>query len=739
MASRLVELILSLNAQGLIGPADQSRAAIKKLDNEFRSLQSSAAGALSFAGIGIGAAALINLADAYGQMSARLRLATQYSNDFDETQQMLRDSSRSTRSDLIATVDLYSKMAPALKGIGLNAAQSVGVVTTINQAIALSGGSAESAAAALVQLGQGFASGVLRGEELNSVMEQTPALARAIADGLGVPIGELRKLGEEGKLTAEAVAKALQNVAQQVEADFRQVPATVGQAMTALKNEFLVFVGATDQASGSTSALAQGIMAVADEFREAGPAVTAFVAVLKTLMAGLDGSYRLLKVLGAGLGAYTAAVVAFLSGDLGRAKTILDELGGDVQAILEKPLLANPFEDSDRKVVTSAENTARKRAQLEEQLTAQKKRLAELRAYEEGKAIDNVAAKDKANVDARIADQKRLVDAVRKAWQDSLAEAEKASQDAQKKLDKAADIRSAGEKAQFDVGLEGLTPEDQLAVKQARYQQLAGDAEAAARDARIAALKGDAKAFDVASAAAEKKLSAALDMAREIKDVTAIGSITDLAAGVQEEGARMDQRRAAETKQVAEAQAQTLASLQAELDKLQQKARSIEVEVDVSKAQSAIAGLQQKLADMAKGTTVPVTVAPTTAPVQDAEVPQFAYGGWTGPGGKFQPAGIVHANEFVTRSEVVRQPGALAFLSRFNDVGMRALRGYSSGGLVSSINPGALSSASLSGRSGRNLTLVLGSERFGVSAGDDVIGRLEDHVAREALRKGGRR
>jgi hypothetical protein len=100
----------------------------------------------------------------------------------------------------------------------------------------------------------------------------------------------------------------------------------------------------------------------------------------------------------------------------------------------------------------------------------------------------------------------------------------------------------------------------------------------------------------------------------------------------------------------------------------------------------------------------------------------------------------VHAEEFVTRSEVVRQPGALSFLSRFNRVGMQALRGYASGGLVSDMAiPSLTSSALSSGRASRNLTLVLGNERFGVSAGDDVIGRLEAHVSREALRKGGRR
>ena len=739
MASKLVELILSLNAQGFIGPADQSRAAIKKLENEFRSLQSSAGAALSFAGIGIGAAAIIQMADAYGQMTGKLRLATQYSNDFDEAQQLLRDSARATRSDLGGTVDLYTKISPALKGIGLNAAQSVGIITTINQAIAMSGASSEAAQAALVQLGQGFGSGVLRGEELNSVMEQTPALARAIADGLGVPLGELRKLGEEGKLTAEAVAEALQKVAKQVAADFAQTPATVGQAFTVLKNEVMTFVGLTDQSAGGTNALAQGILAIADEFRSAGPAVTAFSAILKTLMAGLDASYRLLKIMGAGLGAYAAATVEFMKGNFGQARTIMNDLGADVQKILEKPLLANPFEESDKKVVASAESSAKKRQQLEDQLATQRKTLAQLREFIEGKTSDNVAAKDKANVDARIADQKRLVDAVQKAWQDSLAEADKASEAAKKKLAKAADIRSSGEKDVFSASLSGMSEAEQADAKQARLYDLQGAAEEAARSARIAALKGDAKAFDAAADVADKKLQSALDMARELKDVGALQSLTDTSAGIQEAGAGMDQKRASDATTQAASQAELLKTLQAKLDELQQKARGIEVEADVSKAETAIKGLQNQLAELSKGATVPITVVQNGGGASPAPAPAFASGGWTGRGAKYQPAGIVHAEEFVTRSEVVRQPGALAFLSQFNRIGMNALRGYADGGLVSRLAMPAISSPSGgTASSGRNLTLVLGNERYGVSAGDDVVARLSDHVAREALRKGRR-
>lgn len=732
MASNLVELILSADAQALIGATNQSRAAVNKLDGEFRTLENSVKGALSFVGIGLGASEIIKLADSYGQMTGKLKLATQYSGDYAETQQLLRDSARSTRSELGGTVQLYTTLIPALKGIGLGAKESVGLITTINQAIGLSGASAEAAEAALVQLGQGFAGGALRGQELNSVMEQTPALAQAIADGLGVPRGALKQMGEEGKLTADVVAKALQKVADQVNDDFSRMPVTVGQALTNLKNEFMVFVGATDQAAGGTSVMANVINEVAAAFTEASPAVTVFSTAIKVMINGLDASYRLLKIMGLGLGAYAAAAKQALGGDFKGAKAILDDLGRDVTAILEKPLITEP------KVINSQINTVRKRKELEEQLADQVMKLEQLKAYEAGKASDNVAAKEKSNIDARIADQKRLVDAVRAAWQDSLAEAEKATEAAQKKLTKAADIRSAGDKTKFELGIAGLPEEDQLAAKQARFYKLQGDAESAARAARIAALKGDAKSFDAAADVAEKKLSAALDMAKELKDIFAVDALTDLLAGIQEAGAAMDQQRAAAQKEQAASQAAVLADLQKQLDDMTSKARTIEVQADVSRATLAIAGLKAQLAEIPDNTVKTVTVQTITRSAKPAvaqaivdnggSLPVFAGGGRIrGPGTGTSDSILARLSdgEYVVRSAAVSHYGA-HLLNRINSM---QLPKFAEGGLV--------------GRTASNsatpLVLDFGKlGRFDASAPADTAEAIERVFVRAALARGRR-
>ncbi|WP_045131242.1 tape measure protein, partial [Acinetobacter baumannii] len=104
------------------------------------------------------------------------------------------------------------------KTLNLTMDDTARLTETVSKAVAISGASAEAADAALVQFGQALASGTLRGEELNSVMEQTPALAKAIAQGMGITVGELRSVAAEGKITSQEIVKALRNVESDVDA-----------------------------------------------------------------------------------------------------------------------------------------------------------------------------------------------------------------------------------------------------------------------------------------------------------------------------------------------------------------------------------------------------------------------------------------------------------------------------------------------------------------------------------------
>lgn len=206
-----------------------------------------------------GAIKLIGAADEINTLNARLRIATSSTEEFNRAQVALFDLSQRTRSSLGETVTLYSRIAQATRDAGVGQETLLQVVETINQAVQLSGASTQAAEAALVQLGQGLASGTLRGEELNSILEQTPALADAIAKGLGITRGELRQYGQDGKLTAEQVITALQQQRDVVAAQFAQLPLTVGQSVTLLRNAGTQLVGAFDSATGATGGLASAI------------------------------------------------------------------------------------------------------------------------------------------------------------------------------------------------------------------------------------------------------------------------------------------------------------------------------------------------------------------------------------------------------------------------------------------------------------------------------------------------
>lgn len=185
---------------------------------------------------GLFAKAFINAADTFARVDTQLKNATTTTLEFAEAQRRLFDIAQSTRQS-------YSQLATTYAQISASAGASIGTqdqqlrfFETVSKAITLSGASAEAASAALMQFRQGLAAGALRGEELNSVMEQTPRLARAIAEGLGVSIGQLREMGKNGELTAEKIVGAMSNAASTIDREFNAVVPTFDSAMTKMGN-----------------------------------------------------------------------------------------------------------------------------------------------------------------------------------------------------------------------------------------------------------------------------------------------------------------------------------------------------------------------------------------------------------------------------------------------------------------------------------------------------------------------
>lgn len=240
--------------------------------------------------------AAVGKADEWTNLINRLRLVTQGQAQFAAAQADVIRIAGAARQPLGATAELYQRIAMNQEALNLSGRDLARVVETISKTMVISGTSAAGADAALVQLGQAFASGTLRGEELNSVLEQAPALAQAIAKGLNVPIGKLRELGAAGKLSSQQVINALQSQAGAVDAAFGKMDATVGQSMTLFNNNLQVMIGRADEATGASRALAAGIgalgnnlemVAVAGAAVASGPLLKALLARVAAANAGM--------------------------------------------------------------------------------------------------------------------------------------------------------------------------------------------------------------------------------------------------------------------------------------------------------------------------------------------------------------------------------------------------------------------------------------------------------------------
>jgi tape measure domain-containing protein len=228
--------------------------------------------------VGLGAA-LLKMADNYDLVAGRLKLVTSSSGQLALVQEELLNIANRSFQAYGSTADLYARLARSAKSLGLEQQELFDITEATALAVRLSGASAEGAKAGLVQLGQGFASGTLRGEELNSVLEQLPRVAEAIATGLGITVGELRKFGAEGKLTGEAVANALGSQLGTLTEEAARVPATLGQSLTVFQNSVGQYVAETNNAIGATRGLGAVVKGAADNFELVANAATAAAIV----------------------------------------------------------------------------------------------------------------------------------------------------------------------------------------------------------------------------------------------------------------------------------------------------------------------------------------------------------------------------------------------------------------------------------------------------------------------------
>ncbi|MFV5189547.1 tape measure protein [Acinetobacter baumannii] len=205
----------------------------------------------------------ISKMDTYTGLQNRLKLVTNNQVELNKATEDTFRIAQKTYSAWDSVLQVYQRFSDNAKTLNLTMVDTARLTETVSKAVAISGASAQAADAALVQFGQALASGTLRGEELNSVMEQTPALAKAIAQGMGITVGQLRSVAAEGKITSQEIVKALRNVEKDVDTLFAKTDITIGQSLTLLNNEITKFVGEAGKGSGAAQVLAGSIQTLA--------------------------------------------------------------------------------------------------------------------------------------------------------------------------------------------------------------------------------------------------------------------------------------------------------------------------------------------------------------------------------------------------------------------------------------------------------------------------------------------
>lgn len=248
---------LSVELDSITKKGDFASKSMDRMSVATRALAGYMAGLLT-----VGSA--ISKMDTYTGLQNRLKLVTNNQVELNKATEDTFRIAQKTYSAWDSVLQVYQRFSDNAKTLNLTMDDTARLTETVSKAVAISGASAEAADAALVQFGQALASGTLRGEELNSVMEQTPALAKAIAKGMGITVGELRSVAAEGKITSQEIVKALRNVQDEVDALFAKTDITIGQSLTLLNNEITKFVGEAGKGSGAAQALSGSIQLLAN-------------------------------------------------------------------------------------------------------------------------------------------------------------------------------------------------------------------------------------------------------------------------------------------------------------------------------------------------------------------------------------------------------------------------------------------------------------------------------------------
>ncbi|ELT3843979.1 phage tail tape measure protein, partial [Escherichia coli] len=212
-------------------------------------------------------------------VNARLKQASQSSDEFSSSQKVLMDISQRTGTAFSDNAALFARSAASMREYGYSAGDVLKVTEAISTGLKISGASTAEAGSVITQFSQALAQGVLRGEEFNSVNESGDRIVRALAAGMGVARKDLKAMADDGKLTADKVVPALISQLGILRDEYAAMPETVSSSITKVENAFMAWVGGANEASGVTKTLSGMLNGVAGQIDNVATAVGALVAV----------------------------------------------------------------------------------------------------------------------------------------------------------------------------------------------------------------------------------------------------------------------------------------------------------------------------------------------------------------------------------------------------------------------------------------------------------------------------
>jgi lambda family phage tail tape measure protein len=260
-------------------------AALKFRDSQAQGAAATRGFSLAQVGLTVGfittSAQLITLVDEYTKFTVQLRLASNSQQEFAQNLDKVRNIARTGQVSLEQVGILYARIAKNTTELGLSQQKVSDITESVALALRVSGSTAKESASAVLQLSQAFGSGVLRGEEFNAVNEAAPRLMQAIAEGIGVPVGALREMASQGKLTSEVLAVAIPGALKDLREEAKNVT-TLSGALVVLRNSVVDFVGTQATAGSAVAAFRDIVVTLADNLNLVAAAAAGLITLKLT-------------------------------------------------------------------------------------------------------------------------------------------------------------------------------------------------------------------------------------------------------------------------------------------------------------------------------------------------------------------------------------------------------------------------------------------------------------------------